>query len=661
MSCELNKVISIINEVANGTKNPVAIKELNELKSDLTQFSVSMQSINEVKDVSKLLDTLTRVSKSTGNTRTKDTPVLNSLPGYVIGQRNMTYAGVGSRETPPEILAEMTKIAQELATKKYSLQSGGAIGADMAFEGKSYPKVLKAGNADVVNKSGKVVLKANTEVRIGTKEYTDAYYVFTDRTNNGRVTGLDFTKAESIKGTKSYSAFDVKDRDVDKRAMAIAEELHPKFENLKSDFAKKLMARNNFQVFGSNLDKPVDFVLFYAKESKNPLRPEGGTGQAVEAARRKGIPTINMSEEGWRDRLNDVLDGKVQDTTSNKTSVQLGDRIEKAREVKKFVSTGNSEKSIKSRKNKEKIAEDIKKDSLSMLIKATESSKVSMLNVSTYYEGIQNVVKSILPVNIVTDDEIAFTNITIRELLSDKPLSYVSGLVPNRSTVVISSGKVDDGTIDRFTEDWFLEGTEEGKRMATLDTDVLYEELNSSGEFSVFKSKNRAEVASRLINVIKDMNGPHTLTHELIHIGSAAFMRENPEHAATKKILGLYAEALENKEVIIANSGQEYWTTNVDEFIAEALSNPMLMQELNKTTTKYGNNRLSKLFKELVNTLLVIVGFSPNDKVYQHVLDGFTAMLEYEYNTNSNGKNSSKEVVSTNMVSSTIAIKAQGC
>ena len=326
MSCELNKVISIINEVANGTKNPVALKELNELKSDLTQFSVSMQSINEVKDVSKLLDTLTRVSKSTGNINTKDTPVLNSLPNYVVGQRNMTYAGVGSRETPPEILAEMTKIAQELATKKYSLQSGGAIGADMAFEGKSYPKVLKAGNADVVNKSGKVVLKANTEVKIGTKEYTDAYYVFTDRTNNGRVTGLDFTKAESIKGTKSYSAFDVKDRDVDKKAMAIAKELHPKFENLKSDFAKKLMARNNFQVFGSNLDKPVDFVLFYAKESKNPLRPEGGTGQAVEAARRKGIPTINMSEEGWRDRLNDVLDGKVQDTTSNKTSVQLTGR-----------------------------------------------------------------------------------------------------------------------------------------------------------------------------------------------------------------------------------------------------------------------------------------------------------------------------------------------
>ena len=51
MSCELNKVISIINEVANGTKNRVALQELTGLMSDLTQFSVSMQSTNEVKDL----------------------------------------------------------------------------------------------------------------------------------------------------------------------------------------------------------------------------------------------------------------------------------------------------------------------------------------------------------------------------------------------------------------------------------------------------------------------------------------------------------------------------------------------------------------------------------------------------------------------------------
>ena len=68
------------------------------------------------------------------------------------------------------------------------------------------------------------------------------------------------------------------------------------------------MARNTNQVFGKNLDAPVDFVLFYAEETDNPLRPKGGTGQAVEMARRKGIPTIKGKwsmlkgghEEAWK-------------------------------------------------------------------------------------------------------------------------------------------------------------------------------------------------------------------------------------------------------------------------------------------------------------------------------------------------------------------------
>ena len=47
-----------------------------------------------------------------------------------------------------------------------------------------------------------------------------------------------------------------------------------------------LHSRNAFQIFGKNLDTPVDFVLFYAEETKT-IRPKGGTGQAVEMARLK--------------------------------------------------------------------------------------------------------------------------------------------------------------------------------------------------------------------------------------------------------------------------------------------------------------------------------------------------------------------------------------
>ena len=44
------------------------------------------------------------------------------------------YAGIGSRETPKEILELMTLAAKAFADKGFTLRSGGAIGADIAFE-----------------------------------------------------------------------------------------------------------------------------------------------------------------------------------------------------------------------------------------------------------------------------------------------------------------------------------------------------------------------------------------------------------------------------------------------------------------------------------------------------------------------------------------------
>lgn len=43
------------------------------------------------------------------------------------------YAGIGSRETPPNILKQMEEIALKLSDKGYILRSGHANGADQAF------------------------------------------------------------------------------------------------------------------------------------------------------------------------------------------------------------------------------------------------------------------------------------------------------------------------------------------------------------------------------------------------------------------------------------------------------------------------------------------------------------------------------------------------
>lgn len=47
---------------------------------------------------------------------------------------NKFYTGVGSRKTPANILAIMQKLAQKLALDGWILRSGGAKGADSAFE-----------------------------------------------------------------------------------------------------------------------------------------------------------------------------------------------------------------------------------------------------------------------------------------------------------------------------------------------------------------------------------------------------------------------------------------------------------------------------------------------------------------------------------------------
>ena len=47
---------------------------------------------------------------------------------------NQFYAGIGSRKTPAEVLAIMKVVAEFLDRKGWTLRSGGAIGADQAFE-----------------------------------------------------------------------------------------------------------------------------------------------------------------------------------------------------------------------------------------------------------------------------------------------------------------------------------------------------------------------------------------------------------------------------------------------------------------------------------------------------------------------------------------------
>ena len=61
----------------------------------------------------------------------------------------MYYAGIGSRRTPTDYLRLMTRIAQRLSELKFILRSGGAEGADQAFEaGAKYKEIYTTANVE---------------------------------------------------------------------------------------------------------------------------------------------------------------------------------------------------------------------------------------------------------------------------------------------------------------------------------------------------------------------------------------------------------------------------------------------------------------------------------------------------------------------------------
>lgn len=170
---------------------------------------------------------------------------MTAAPASVFGldliEPGRAYAGVGSRETPEEILQVMTAAAQRLALAGMTLRSGHAPGADQAFE---------AGAPDDM-----------AEIFLPWAGFENA--------RRGVTLGADMTGP----------CFD------------LARRFHPAFDRLGAG-ARKLMARNGQQVLGAHLDDPAAFVLCWTPRA----RAGGGTGQAIRIARAYGVPTFDLAD-----------------------------------------------------------------------------------------------------------------------------------------------------------------------------------------------------------------------------------------------------------------------------------------------------------------------------------------------------------------------------
>jgi len=146
----------------------------------------------------------------------------------------MIYAGIGSRETPAEILKMFSSLAKYLGEQGHILRSGGASGADQAFE-----RGCDAGN--------------------GIKEIYLPW--------------KGFEKSNSSLVVEPGIAYE------------IAEKFHPAWSRL-SDGAKKLQARNSHQVLGADCKHPADFIICWTSGGEGG----GGTGQALRIAKEFNIP-----------------------------------------------------------------------------------------------------------------------------------------------------------------------------------------------------------------------------------------------------------------------------------------------------------------------------------------------------------------------------------
>lgn len=153
----------------------------------------------------------------------------------------MTYAGIGSRETPKAICEQMTRIARYLYQKGYMLFTGGAEGADDAFI-------------------------------------------------HGTIKSTLFTPNRVFRGyigsTPTPDAF------------ALAKLYHPAWHKC-SDFAKKAHARNSHIILGHDLWNPVDFVVAYAPMKDG--EPQGGTAQGIRVATAYKIPIFNFNIKNFPD------------------------------------------------------------------------------------------------------------------------------------------------------------------------------------------------------------------------------------------------------------------------------------------------------------------------------------------------------------------------
>ncbi len=156
------------------------------------------------------------------------------------------YTGIGASETPTSALPTLNKLGFFLAVRGLVLRSGGAAGADSAFEAGA-----RAGLAAVAERTGR---PAPDQLEIFRPEDVQPWCL------EELVNHLD-------PGVRLAT-------------------MRP--------FVRGLLARDMQQVLGRDGKRPSLFVLYWTQTLDGTDRRAGGTRYAVRCAQAHGIPTLNV-------------------------------------------------------------------------------------------------------------------------------------------------------------------------------------------------------------------------------------------------------------------------------------------------------------------------------------------------------------------------------
>ena len=174
------------------------------------------------------------------------------------------YTGVGSRETPDDILKMMTRLGKKLASEGWTLRSGGAVGADAAFE---------FGWFDWFVSQTPWPSEPQAEIFLPWNGYNGH-----DRDG---CFGANILPDEDDKGLSIV-------------AEGIAAQMHPNWGACKQG-ARKMHARNVYQVLGRDLKTPSKMLVAWTKLTKAG-QPMGGTATAIRLAEKHNIACFNLNK-----------------------------------------------------------------------------------------------------------------------------------------------------------------------------------------------------------------------------------------------------------------------------------------------------------------------------------------------------------------------------